>query len=171
MAGNFILFIICLLIARHFSKKSIEKQNLDHKKTLEKPSSSSSSASTPPSFHSPATVQTNVSPTTVLQSNSHAKLGLPPPPPSQAPTVTFNYIQNQELPPTPPSRYPLTSFPEDMSSRSSSVLPNRQRLNEDIPVIVEAVPRDNLALSEEYRTLTREDELRASIKLKESSLI
>ena len=39
------------------------------------------------------------------------------------------------------------------------------------PVIVEAVPKDNIVISEEYRTLTREDELRASIKLKESSLI
>ncbi len=40
------------------------------------------------------------------------------------------------------------------------------------PAIVEAVPRDRLAPpSDEYRTLTREDELRQSIKLKESSLI
>ena len=39
------------------------------------------------------------------------------------------------------------------------------------PVIVEAMPRDSVMLSEDYRTLTREDELRASIKLKESSLI
>ena len=40
------------------------------------------------------------------------------------------------------------------------------------PAIVEAVPRDQVAAEHhEYRTLSREDQLRASIKLKESSLI
>jgi hypothetical protein len=36
---------------------------------------------------------------------------------------------------------------------------------------VEAMPRDQVIISQEYRTLSREDQLRASIKLKESSLI
>ena len=57
-------------------------------------------------------------------------------------------------------RYLYPAHPDEDLSPSAS------------PAIVEAVPRDQVvAASEEYRTLSREDQLRASIKLKESSLI
>ena len=63
----------------------------------------------------------------------------------------------QHLPPH--MRYLYPAHPDEDLSPSAS------------PAIVEAVPRDHVVVSEEYRTLSREDQLRASIKLKESSLI
>ena len=56
-------------------------------------------------------------------------------------------------------RYLYPAHPDEDLSPSAS------------PAIVEAVPRDQVVASEDYRTLSREDQLRASIKLKESSLI
>jgi hypothetical protein len=76
--------------------------------------------------------------------------------------------------------YPLPPHPDEDLSRSSSVTQHLgldQRPHHEAafsvspPAVVEAMPRDQVIISQEYRTLSREDQLRASIKLKESSLI
>lgn len=160
----------------------------------------SSPSSTSSGLNSPNTVQTNASPAD-LKAPAHldakpammsdASLGL----------STFSYmVQTKQLPalPTSAATSPNTSaghtvvVMEDVRNNHSSdhvqfiqnatehYLTKQAAASmsdlEDVqrnvpPVVVEAVPRDNIALSDEYRTLSREDELRASIKLKESSLI
>ena len=189
--------------------------------------SSSSPRSSSASFHSPTTVQTNVSPAFADSKPAGSHLvhpvhsGLPsfsyiqtkqlPTPPPQAPTVqptstvapvaatvhsainsvgltvvpTPAHSSSTHFKPAAPlpsqSRYVYPPPEGDTgSSRASSRVPEvsvpagveaAAAAVTAPPVIVEALPRDQVVLGEDYRTLTREDELRQSIKLKESSLI
>ena len=155
LCGNFVLFVAALLLARFI----ILTRN---KKNDDKNSINPSSTSTPPSFHSPTTVQTNVSPVNHNQQQQHQHhIGLP--------TVSgpHHHIHHQ-------SSSFIHHLHSDLSRASSAQQQPRsfsRPAMEDPPVIVEAVPRDSVVISDEYRTLSREDELRASIKLKESSLI
>lgn len=59
---------------------------------------------------------------------------------------------------------------EKESQFGSKAAENAWPSSQTVPEVVEAWPRDTLVASSDY-TLTREDQLRQSIKLKESSLI
>ena len=180
VAGNFILFILSLLLCSHLAKsKSSNKarSKVTFTCTITNNSSPHSSSA---SFHhhSPATVQTNVSPTTVYPqltaATSDHKIGLPGFSYFHGSDLTQNEkamctVQQQNNPRsqlTTPG--PVSTLSQAYSSDGRS---DQEGHNAPIPVIVEATPRDSVILSDEYRTLSREDELRASIKLKESSLI
>ncbi len=159
------------------------------------PSPHSSSSSYQQQHSSPTTVQTNISPATVYNHNHDKnsyiqKQQLPPPPNASINTVGLTVV------PTPAHSLKYTPYnlqdhvnnqhqlrqQEDNSRASSAALQNlissNNHVDNDVesvdpapPVIVDSMPRDRVMISEEYRTLTREDELRQSIKLKESSLI
>ena len=96
---------------------------------------------------------------------------------SYHPSSAVTTSAEKQLPPPPP---PRDSCQPGQPYYSTSCEQQQS------PEIIEAVPRDNVVMPEEYRTLTsstssgnmnhcattsREDELRRSIKLKESSLI
>eukprot|EP00095_Tigriopus_kingsejongensis_P003260 maker-scaffold69_size418775-snap-gene-3.22 protein:Tk03260 transcript:maker-scaffold69_size418775-snap-gene-3.22-mRNA-1 annotation:"hypothetical protein HELRODRAFT_95099" len=189
VAGNFILFIGSLLLAKQLALS----ESFDWFGCLA-PANILSTTSTPRSnsFNSPATVQTNASPPPMGQKSgqnaqpsfhflpSSKQLPLPPAPPPELPPAKHRY------------NYPHQFQPVDEMSRASSATqkelesyqPGGLEFSEHFqtrdgahhhvgrpPMIVEALPRDNVVMSEDYRTLSREEELRASFKGKESSLI
>lgn len=176
MAGHFVIFTAALLTSAQLAKRrgsaDFFANCLETGSLQSKTDDSSSSTPRSSSFHSPTTIQTSASP------------NLPP---------GFSYIQKQQLP-TPPPITSTSSFGTVTQFAPASVEQSElakqaeqmRRLAPEYvqpgphstggglrvtPVIVEAMPKDSIVLSDEYRTLSREDELRASIKLKESSLI
>eukprot|EP00094_Tigriopus_californicus_P007463 TCALIF_07185-PA protein Name:"Similar to tmem45b Transmembrane protein 45B (Xenopus laevis)" AED:0.03 eAED:0.03 QI:0/0.66/0.5/0.75/1/1/4/103/439 len=196
VAGNFILFVGSLLLAKQVALS----ESFDCLGCLA-PANILSNTSTPRSnsFNSPATVQTNASPSPT--SGAHLKRpqtnGLVPP---------YSYMQTKQLPPPPATNgpdleagqhhrynYPHQFQPVEEMSRASSATQKElesyqpQGINhpQDLagfhprdgasmasrPMIVEAIPRDNVMISEEYRSLAREANHQASFKGKESSLI
>lgn len=192
VAGNFILFVGCLLL----SKQVALSETFDCFGCLA-PANILSNASTPRSnsFNSPATVQTNASPSPPSMTNLK---------PAQQP---YSYMQTKKLPAPPPMNgsdieaakhhrynYPHQFQPVEELSRASSATQKelesyqaqgihhpqdldgfRPRdgatMGQSRPMIVEALPRDNVIVSEDYRTIAREANLQASFKGKESSLI
>ncbi len=222
MAGNFVLFVGALLAARHLLGRAVVRCSISRVEAGNAGQSSPQqpNQSPPSSSHSPATVQSNVSPSTVMSQQN--KVGLPAVSGGgglhshqQYHPQQFSYIQTKQLPSLPSSSsastgaasefqhhhphhqpqmhpeptthqqrylYPLPPHPDEDLSRASSVTQHFAHTVATVedqdasppppPAIVEAVPRDQVAAEHhEYRTLSREDQLRASIKLKESSLI
>ncbi len=109
-------------------------------------------------MHSPTTVQTNVSPV------QHNVVGLPPQAVQPLPSTISHHHHQLAYNNEADVHQQQSQQPRSFSRPSISA-------TESPPVIVEAVPRDVVVIGDEYRTLSREDELRASINLKESSLI